>query len=294
MSDPQPNGSPRQRSTRPIRWILLWVVAVGLVLPLGVFGVWYLTTPAADPTPSGNPPPLVQALANPPRPVRPPPATPRFRMLPPGSRLPSGEQCARRVRRSSWEPRPENRAANHTVPAHVALPDWTGVDPRANKLLKPRVNGKFRGTTDEIIQWASCKWGFEDNLVRAMAVNESWWLQSTVSDDEDDPSRCPPHFSPPCPTSFGLLQIKHYVHRGTYPSSRTSTAFNVDYALAMQRVCYEGWLHYAHFPEDYRPGDRWGCVGFHYSGEWKNAAANAYIREVQSYYRERTWLLWEG
>jgi hypothetical protein len=293
-SDPPSGGRPRQRPFPPRRSALPWVV-VGLALALCGFGVWYLTTPAANPTVTDLPSLTAQPPARPPRPVHPPPpAAPRFRTLPPGSRLPSDRQCARRVHRSPWEPRPQNRTANHRTPAHVSLPDWTGVDERANRLLKPRINGRFTGTTDEIIQWAACKWGFEDNLVRAMAVNESFWLQRTVSDYEQDRSRCPPGFAPPCPTSFGLLQIKHYVHRGTYPYARTSTAFNVDYALAMQRVCYEGWLRYAHFPDDYRAGDRWGCVGFHYSGEWKNAAANAYVAEVRWQYLDKPWRRWRG
>ncbi len=62
----------------------------------------------------------------------------------------------------------------------------------------------------------------------------------------------------------------------------------------MQRVCYEGWLEYANFPEDYRAGDQWGCVGFHYSGNWKDPAANGYIAKVQEYYQSKPWRQWEG
>lgn len=41
----------------------------------------------------------------------------------------------------------------------------------------PRVDGQFTGTTDEILQWAACKWGLPDNLIRADAVTESTWFQ---------------------------------------------------------------------------------------------------------------------
>lgn len=224
----------------------------------------------------------------------PPPEAPTFETLAPGSPLPSGAQCAQRLRRSTWEPRPENRVANQRTPQALSLPDWGGVNGLANTVLKPRIDGNFRGTTDEIIQWASCKWGFDDNLTRAMAARESWWRQSMKGDWETDQSKCAPGYSAPCPTSFGLLQIKHYVHRGTYPHSVRSTAFNVDYSLGMQRVCYEGWLEYANFPEDYRAGDQWGCVGFHYSGNWKDPAANGYIAKVQEYYQSKPWRQWEG
>jgi hypothetical protein len=46
--------------------------------------------------------------------------------------------------------------------------------------LLPRVTGHFTGTTDEILQWAACKWGLPDNLVRAVAARESSWYQSEV------------------------------------------------------------------------------------------------------------------
>ena len=39
------------------------------------------------------------------------------------------------------------------------------------------MDGQFTGTTDEIFQWAACKWGLPDNLVRAIAVRESTWYQ---------------------------------------------------------------------------------------------------------------------
>ena len=50
-------------------------------------------------------------------------------------------------------------------------------DPRWDSWLLPRVDGQFTGTTDEIFQWAACKWGLSDNMVRAIAVRESTWFQ---------------------------------------------------------------------------------------------------------------------
>ena len=65
-----------------------------------------------------------------------------------------------------------------------------------------RVDGNFTGTTDEILQWGACKWGFDEDLVRAVAVVESWWRQSTVGDNG---------------ASYGLLQVRTTVHTGTFP-----------------------------------------------------------------------------
>jgi hypothetical protein len=221
-----------------------------------------------------------------------PPVAPTFRTLPPGATLPSDQDCARRVRRSAWEPRPENWTPNHTMPARVTIPDWGGVDEDANRLVKGRISGRFTGTTDEIVQWASCKWGFDDNLTRALAYNESLWVQGGRGDVQNDRSKCTPDDSAPCPTSFGLMQIKHYYHPGTYPMSVRSTSFNVDYALANLRVCYEGQVEI--FGGDYGPGDLWGCVGVHFSGHWKDVEAGRYTSEIRGLYRTRPWRLWEG
>jgi len=134
----------------------------------------------------------------------------------------------------------------------------------ANGVLRPRINGKFTGTTDEILQWASCKWGIDTDVVRAMAIRESNWVQSQKGDYTSDASKCLPEDAVPCPTSFGILQVKYYDHPGTYPASLRSTAFNVDYVLGRWRACYEGGVSY--FGGDYQPGDLWGCVGAHFSG----------------------------
>src|SRR5207253_2386021 len=56
-----------------------------------------------------------------------PPESPRsgsagyFATLPPGTALPGDAECAARVRRDPWEPRPANAAANHTVPTDAQL-----------------------------------------------------------------------------------------------------------------------------------------------------------------------------
>ena len=100
------------------------------------------------------------------------------------SALPTGTQCAQTITRSSWEPRPENTAQNHTMPDAQAVhasfaerPRGSSYDFRWDQWLLPRVDGQFTGTTDEIIQWAACKWGISDNLLRAQAVRESTWYQ---------------------------------------------------------------------------------------------------------------------
>ena len=56
-----------------------------------------------------------------------------------------------------------------------------------------RVTGNFTGTTDEIIQWVACKWGVDEDAVRAQIIKESYWYQSNVGDNGE---------------SFGLGQVR--------------------------------------------------------------------------------------
>ncbi len=115
-----------------------------------------------------------------------PPRAP-FRTLDPGSALPSGEECAGLVRRDPWEPSSENYPENDTTGVPLVLPDdaWHGFD--SWRQLARRVDGGFTGTTDEIIQWASCKWGFDEDLTRAQAYVESNWSQEFRGDVAGSP-----------------------------------------------------------------------------------------------------------
>jgi hypothetical protein len=180
--------------------------------------------------------------------------------------------AARRVQRSAWEPRPGNASANRTVPTARQLAAFRrrarGQD------VAEHVTGAFRGTTDEIIQWASHKWGLPVNLMRARAVAESTWHQRHVGDSG---------------RSYGLMQVKRTVWRGSYPLSRRSTAFNVDLSAAIMRQAYDGratWLK----REGYRKGDLWGSLGFCFSGRWYDAGARAYIDRVRRHLEAQSWL----
>jgi hypothetical protein len=225
------------------------------------------------------------------------PVVQRFEMLPPGWALPSGEECAALVRRSAWEPRPENSYANGAGGVSgTFLPSWSNNDPQANTVMRPRIDGAFTGTTDEIIQWGACKWGFDEDIIRAMAAQESRWRQTGVGDQTSDAGRCQTiGMSAPCYQSYGLLQIKATINPGTWPYARDSTAFNVDYTLAIIRSCFEGyelWLsRRVPLPgySSYQAGDPWGCLGRWFSGGWYDQGAVDYIAKVSRHFTERTW-----
>jgi hypothetical protein len=213
-----------------------------------------------------------------------------FKTLPPGAKLPTGKQCAARIHRSKWEPKPQNKTANHKVLKPAGVPNNTAFDAAWQKKYKPRINGKFQGTTDEIIQWASCKWGIGDNLTRARAVLESGWVQSTMGDYTSRKSSCPPGWKTlPCPTSFGLLQSKWNYRPGTYPRTKVSTAFNVDSALAEMRGCLDGMMWFG----TQSRGDLWGCVGIWFSGSFHNGDSQ-YVAKVKSILAAEPWRHWGG
>jgi hypothetical protein len=211
------------------------------------------------------------------------PSSGSFTTLAPGSPLPSDGTCDASVKRSSWEPRPENATANNTnlyAQGYRLTASYL-----SSYGYQPRVTGNFVGTTDEIIQWGACKWGIDVNIVRAQAQQESDWRQGALGDCQGGSAQ-----TNGC-QSVGLLQVKDAdsppTHPGTYPYARESTAFNVDYTLAVERACFEGkevWLG-----NGYHAGDIWGCVGRWYSGDWYGDSPG-YIASVKGHMASEDWL----
>jgi hypothetical protein len=207
--------------------------------------------------------------------------------LAPGQSLPSDTECAGRVTDSGTEVRPGNTPFNQTRGRQQQLPG-----------LWSRVTGNFTGTTDEIIQWAACKWGIDADVVRAQAVQESSWRMTFLGDFTDDSQWCAPGHAlggdgkPGCPQSVGIFQVKYRYYSDGFPMAANSTAYNLDYALATWRVCFEGqetWLADHPPGSGYKAGDMWGCIGRWYAGDWRSAMALDYIRRVQENYSGRAW-----
>jgi hypothetical protein len=234
-------------------------------------------------------------------PVSRPAAPVRFKTLPPGATLPSGNHCAAWVR--AW-PLPErkgmNRAANLAT-GHRLAPDFFdpgATSPQANRLAA-RVDGAFTGTTEQILRWAACKWGVDEDLVRAQAAVESWWRQTTKGDWAREGAACPPGHGlgadgrpGECPQSYGILQNRYPFERSAWPGIRRSTAMNTDTAYAVWRACFEGyerWLNDVERGRPYGEGDAWGCAGRWFSGRWHTQPAEDYIAKVKDYLADRVW-----
>ena len=281
----------KERPIRKVAFTLLSILLVVVIVTITVFvthrpgPLWRFVASLT------MPPPAASSIAG------------GFGTLPPGAALPDEQSCAARVHRSSWEPRTDNTAANHRVPTQQQIAQLTpwgpaiGVDPKADALRK-QITGNFTGTTDEILQWVACKWGVDENIVRAEAVVESDWHQSQLGDYTTDRTLCPPGTwdGSGCYQSYGILQLKYYYFQSAWPMSRDDTAFNAEYVYGVIRTCYEGWTTYlndsvpvAGYPK-YHAGDIWGCLGRWYSGEWYSQPAIDYINKVKNALTNKEWL----
>ncbi|QWZ09549.1 hypothetical protein KRR39_07295 [Nocardioides panacis] len=205
---------------------------------------------------------------------------------------------------------------------------WT--HSRWDSRLLARVTGRHSGTTDENIQWAACKWGISDNVLRAVAVRASNWYQYEVYPNGTcvltfgcaDLLRTPDRASRlycaeisraghdyerdfgagRCPKTFSVVGVMSWqdpswdrsprLQNGTFPFNRDSTAFALDYFSSYLRACDEGWVHWLKKTGDgtYGRGDLWGCVGSWYAGAWHTKPARAYVADVRHDLRHQTWL----
>lgn len=207
--------------------------------------------------------------------------------LPPGAVLPSDAECEARV-----TPTAAVRAANATPNARRGGPALSGPE-------FERVTGNMSGTTDEILQWAACKWGLPADVARAQAATETWWRQGFLGDWTTTAADCAPGHSlgsggrpGECPQSIGLLQIKYKFFKEAFPGASESTAYSVDYAYAVWRNCYEGrqgWLNDSERGRDYTAGDAWGCIGRWFAGQWYTQPATDYIGHVRDALESKVW-----
>src|SRR5579863_3417243 len=143
-----------------------------------------------------------------------------FNSLPPHAVLPSDSQCAAQIPAT-----PEVRPGNVPFNSKAAIPPaWQLVAMHASPLYGyptppasdfARVDGNYSGSTDMILRWAACKWGVEENVVRAQAVLESHWHQTDAGDWRTAKSECArgnwyAWTGSGCFDSYGVLMIKLY------------------------------------------------------------------------------------
>ena len=274
------------------------------------------STPTASPTPAATPTPG--------------PAPTHFSTVGYRATLPSESQC------TAWanavpiaEHAPGNTAFNVPPPGGVPSSFYSDPTPSSGGGIPnsdyANVTGNYSGTTDQIVRWAACKWGIDEDVVRAQGEVESGWDQGGAGDKRTTQSSCvngsftalwntvitePDGSTVSCPnccfTSWSMWQTKVYYETTTWSMIMKSTPFAADYRYADQRSCMNGdWATYfasagqqpntyAADVAAYAAGGSssrvlWGCIGFHYSGGWYDSGAQSYINETQSDLAAHNW-----
>jgi hypothetical protein len=161
--------------------------------------------------------------------------------------------------------------------------------------LTARVTGNFSGSTDEILQWASHKWGIPEDLARAVAFDESNWRMSQLGDRRTvtNPLLYPAQSriagTSDVWQSLGITQIKwtpEGMHQGTEPLRWKSTAFNADYWGAVIRYYYDGRCDWC--GTGYSSGQAWSSIGAWYSPSPWNSSAT-YVDNVKAHLSQLPW-----
>jgi hypothetical protein len=232
--------------------------------------------------------------------------TVHFGRLSPKRALPDEAACAAMIQRGGAEARPDNTVYNNTIsPSEQvamlgAFGGGRGFDSAAIPFGK-RVSGNFAGTTDEILRWGACKWGFDEDFVRAESYQVNAWHQASVSGWTSNRSNCPPSGGPTrngpdgveCAQVFGIFGLTWQFNKSAWPMYRDSTAFHVDYTLAVQRVCFEGLVDYMKGwgpPEkQYGPNDEFGCAASFFTGGWYDYTTIQQLNRIKDTLAKQPW-----
>jgi hypothetical protein len=143
------------------------------------------------------------------------------------------------------------------------------------------VDGDYSGSTDDLMRITACKWGIDEDYIRAQSWIESGWHQDCAAAhggtgcDEGGDENNPPGCTPSSITSgaitsitpdgqfcemegfgglsgtnqydtWGIAQTKVYYEWATWPMIEESTPFSLDYRYAEMRGCVNG-DQYAYF-----------------------------------------------
>jgi hypothetical protein len=252
------------------------------------------------------------------------PAPSYFSTIPSGSPLPSEAQCASWILSvPSHEITPSNTPYNQTVATSAELnalhqqPTWNPIEPASDFA---NVTGDFTGTTTQIIRWAACKWGIDENYMKADAYYQSTnssgtviWDQSTIWDWRTTMSECETpgwdgwgmyaNFSTGstqgCYQSYGIYQLK-MTDFNLWSEARDSTSSNADFRGALYRGCLDGHIanyiandpnsnHSIAYPNSDLNVMVEGCVGINASGHWYDSGAQSYIQIIENLLANPSW-----
>ena len=187
-----------------------------------------------------------------------------------GVRLERGAGGAGAADTARTEIRPGNAQANATRGRPTDPRLFSGYE--GFRPYYARIDGDFTGTTEEVLEWAAAKWGFDrlgvPDLAKAVAVQETWWRQGHVGRSGE----------------LGIVQV----HPGAWPDAAPaawSTAYAADYGMAVIRHHYDGksWLGDATRGDLPAAVAAWECGCARPGGGW-------YDRLVFESLRTKPWL----
>ena len=119
----------------------------------------------------------------------PTPGGPHYSMLGPGAALPSEASCTQQVNASpiaEFAPWNQNDGTGYdsNQPPPEPIPSYFYIYAGGSELPPSdfaNVDGAYAGTTDDIFRVYSCKWGIDEDYVRAQALVESHWHQDCAA-----------------------------------------------------------------------------------------------------------------
>jgi len=189
--------------------------------------------------------------------------------LPPHSTLPSVSSCINEVGNT---PTPETApwnvddgtGYNSNLPPEQIPSYFYEYAPGSSELPSSdfaNVDGNYTGSTNDLIRITACKWGINENYIRAQAWIESGWHQDCAEahggtgcnegGDLNNPAGDPEtplgiftgfdnfggadHYD-----SWSMLQTKVYYDWMTWPMIEESNPFGLDFRFAEMRGCING------------------------------------------------------
>ena len=210
----------------------------------------------------------------------PTPSGPHFSMLGPGATLPTESSCATQVNASPiaenapWNQDDGTGYNSNQSPAGGVPSYFYQNAPCCTELPNAdfqTVDGSYSGTTDDIFRVYACKWGIDEDYIRAQAYIESHWHQDCAAahggtgcaegGDMNNPAGCVSGLpvTPLTPNgqfcglegfggltmpnlyaSWSIVQNKVFYEWMTWPMMGESTPFGVDFRYAEMRGCVNG------------------------------------------------------
>jgi hypothetical protein len=179
---------------------------------------------------------------------------------------------------------------------------WNGFLSRVDGKTPNFTDDNTPPETDELIQFFACKWGLDDNWVRAQVVAESSWRQRFGGDwHPDTGTNCEPgaprrvvNGVTECAESLGLTQVRgRFRIDEIWPHYWDSTSYHLDYYGWEFRGCLEGEKFVGSGSATGRsvPNGLPNCIANWFSGCWPMSCnGRNYYNTVKSHHDSRVWL----